>query len=352
MNTSNAPQAPRVTVLMAVYNGEWYVREAVAGILAQTLGDFEFLIIDDGSTDSSAEIIAQFQDPRIRLVSNKENIGLTASLNRGLEMARAELVARQDADDISLPDRLAKQVRYLEEHPQVAVAGTQVELVDEAGAVLMGHNNPCSHAGVIWGLLFHTTLYHPTVMMRKAAVAQGGGYDEKYITAQDYDLWCRMAQTARFANLPDVLVRYRIHPGSVSARRAAAQEANACRALSHFSQWILGRALSEDHLRLLRSLHRPGAELSEAQVREAMGLLLELCSALAGVGSFSEEEIRELRQAMIEDLIRAAHCSPDYVKRSDLRGAYWRSVLPDVLWRAGWALCHPAKAWASHRGGA
>src|SRR4051794_29608800 len=115
---------PKVTVLLAVYNGERYLREAIDSILGQTFQDFEFLIINDGSTDSTREIILSYHDPRIRLVDNEDNIGQTRSLNRGLALAAGQFVARQDADDISEPERLASQVAFLEIHPEVVLLGT------------------------------------------------------------------------------------------------------------------------------------------------------------------------------------------------------------------------------------
>ena len=136
---------PKVTVLMAVYNGERYLRDAVESILCQTFRDFQFLIINDGSTDNTRDLILSYDDARIVLVDSEHNVGQTRSLNRGLELAAGELIARQDADDISEPDRLAKQVAFLERHPEVALLGTWYKEIDVQGTVIGKRKLPCDH---------------------------------------------------------------------------------------------------------------------------------------------------------------------------------------------------------------
>jgi len=165
---------PLVTVLMPVYNAERFLSEAMDSIVGQTLTDFEFLIIDDGSTDRSYEIIRSYKDDRIRLVQNETNLGITASLNKGIQLARAALIARMDADDISYPDRLQKQYDYLTSHPDCALLSTFARVITEdKQTVYIERTN--SHY-FYYNLTFATPIYHPTVMYVKIAVQDVGMY--------------------------------------------------------------------------------------------------------------------------------------------------------------------------------
>ncbi len=199
---------------MPVYNAAPYLLESVRSILEQTFTDFEFLIVDDGSTDGSAAIIQGFGDPRIRLVHNGTNLGLVASLNRGLDLARGEFIARMDADDISRPERLACQVDFMAAHPQVGVCGSWVRFFPR------GSNE-------VWKLpegaeeircwQFHTVgVAHPSVMMRRQLFVELGlYYDPDYRHIEDYELWGRAMPYMDFANIQKVLLDYRISPGQI-----------------------------------------------------------------------------------------------------------------------------------------
>ncbi len=209
---------PRVTVLMPAYNAARYVRAAVASILAQTYADFELLVLDDGSTDGSGDIVDEVADRRIRLVRNEANLGLTRSLNRGLGLARGELIARQDADDLSAPDRLTKQVEFLDAHPDVALVGSWYRKMDAAGALLGARHLPEDHALLRWALLFYCPFVHSAVVFRRHVVVdERSAYDERFVYAQDYDLWSRLARRHRVANIPAVLVDYRQGPATMTA---------------------------------------------------------------------------------------------------------------------------------------
>ena len=166
-----------ITVLLAVHNGEPWLREAVASILAQSWREFEFLIIDDASTDTTPEFLRTLTDPRIRIVRNETNLGLTASLNRGLQLAQGDLIARQDADDVSHPHRLAKQAAFLSAHPQIAAVGSQAWLIDEHGRSLGRKDLPIGHRGIWWSHLWDNALAHSAVMFRRKAVLEAGGYE-------------------------------------------------------------------------------------------------------------------------------------------------------------------------------
>jgi len=222
----------QVSVVMPVYNGARYLREAVDSILSQTYTDFEFIIVDDGSTDETPAILATYAkaDPRVVLVPNHQNLGLVHSLNRGLALARGEYVARMDADDISLAERFERQVAYLEVHPDVGVLGTNIIYIDSEGQPL-GDGKPKDRWPVTpqvarWMLLWRCPIYHPTVMIRRAALAQmASAYDPAYQHAEDRELWTRLSRQTCIASLPDVLVQYRITASSVSRRHQEEQRA-------------------------------------------------------------------------------------------------------------------------------
>jgi hypothetical protein len=176
------------------------------------------VIVDDGSTDRSRDIVASYMDRRIRLLANERNLGLTPSLNRGLAASAGELVARQDADDISEPERLARQVAYLERERDVAVLGTWYTKIDSSGRPIGERQLPCAPVDVRWAMLFHCPLIHSAVILRRSALAATTGfYDETFVYAQDYDLWSRAARRLPLANLGERLVRLRINPTSMTA---------------------------------------------------------------------------------------------------------------------------------------
>lgn len=204
---------PQVTVLMPVYNGEPYLRAAIDSILNQSFTDFEFLIINDGSTDQSLKTIKSCKDRRIRLVNQRSNQGLIATLNRGFAVAKGRLIARMDCDDISMPERLSKQVAFMEEHPEVGVCGSWIEYFMGKELVM---NFPVSHEEIVQAMPYFNPMAHPTLVIRREVLqTQSVLFDAAYPHVEDYELWTRLAQVTRFANLPEVLLKYRIHPEQI-----------------------------------------------------------------------------------------------------------------------------------------
>lgn len=208
---------PKVSVILPVYNGERFVRESIESVLGQTFTDFELIIINDGSTDGTGEILNSFTDPRIVLIE-RENRGLVDTLNEGLSFAHGEYVARIDADDVMLPERLAKQVAYLDEHPKVAVLGGWAEIINGAGEVIGSYKYPPTGKGGLRAyILKHNPLIHPTVMYRRDAILRVGGY-RQYRHIEDYELWTRVLAKYRGANLPEIIIKYRVHGGSITSK--------------------------------------------------------------------------------------------------------------------------------------
>ncbi|UFS72706.1 glycosyltransferase family 2 protein [Geomonas sp. RF6] len=216
---------PRVTVLLPVYNSQAHLREAIDSILRQTYADFELLVINDGSSDGSVAIVESFDDPRIRLVHNEKNSGLIFTLNKGLELARGDFVARMDADDVSLPERLAKQVAFLERNPSVGICGTWFRKFGGQEKTLRWSTDPDS---IRCGLLFDSMMGHPTVLLRRQLFLDHAlYYDAAFKNAEDFDLWERASRHCDLANLPEVLLQYRVHPGQITQVAASGQRGTA-----------------------------------------------------------------------------------------------------------------------------
>jgi hypothetical protein len=216
---------PRVTVLMPVYNGEKYVGSAIESVLNQTFADFQFLIVDDSSTDRSADIIDAYRlkDPRIIVASNKKEKGIVGALNTGIEEARGEYIARMDQDDVSLPERMEKQVRFMDKHPDVGASGTWMKTLGQTESRLW-LPYPTDHEHIKIALLFYTSLAHPTVIMRRSFLEKHElRYEERFKNAEDYDLWERCALLFQLANIPEALLLYRLHAASMSRTLSSEQ---------------------------------------------------------------------------------------------------------------------------------
>lgn len=205
-----------VTVLMPVYNSEKYISAAIHSVLSQTFSAFELLIVNDGSTDRTREIIGSFQDPRIRVI-DKANGGVASALNAGLAQARGQFIARFDADDVCLPQRLEEQVGFLDKHPGYVVVGSDADYMQENGEFLfsfqcLGH----THEEIRESFYFYCPFIHSSVMYRRDVVLEAGGYSEHAHNFEDYLLWTRLLKAGRLANLPLPLIRVRFNPASVT----------------------------------------------------------------------------------------------------------------------------------------
>ena len=216
---------PVVSVLMAVRNGATTVAEAMDSILCQTLDDLEFIVIDDGSTDGTPDILENYGDVRISCLRNERSQGLAISLNRALERARGTFIARQDADDRSLPDRLEMQVEFLKAHPEVGILGTAYHVLDETGTRREIHRQPIDDRRIRWQMLFHNAFCHTSMMFRWSLFDDHNlHYDESMVYSQDYDLWARAMEVSQGANLDKPLVELRLHDSSVSATKRTSQQ--------------------------------------------------------------------------------------------------------------------------------
>ncbi len=210
---------PKVTVLMPVYNGEKYLKDAIESILCQDFTDFEFLIINDGSKDDSENIIRSFSDGRIRLVNNEMNIGLVNTLNKGFDLAKGQYIARMDCDDLSLKNRLKVQVDFMDQHPEVAVCGSYYYLLLNGKKAVADF--PLTAEELSSYLIFNSPIAHPSAILRTSLIREKGlKYDSRFIHAEDYDLWSRISEHAGLANIPAVLLTYRVHENQVTENPA------------------------------------------------------------------------------------------------------------------------------------
>lgn len=206
--------SPKVSVLLCVYNGALQFREALDSVLAQTFRDFELIVVDDGSTDSTPEILRACSDRRL-VVITQAHMGLTRSLNRALAAARGQYIARQDADDLSRPDRLEKQVAFLDGHPEIALVGSGVQTVDERGQPVHAYRYPTDDAALRRQLLNRfNPLPHTTVMFRRSVALALSGWDERFVKSQDYEFYLRLIEGYRIASLPEPLCTLRYRPDS------------------------------------------------------------------------------------------------------------------------------------------
>lgn len=207
---------PKISVVMPVYNGEKFLRETMDSIFNQTFGDFEFIIINDASKDSTEEIIKSYEDDRIVYLKNEQNLGVAGSLNRGLETAKGEYIARIDADDIALPSRFEKQADFMDNHPDVGVCGSTVRIFEEDGAE---RNFVYSETdkSIRVDMLFNSAFAHPSVMIRRALLEKYGiFYNLEYEKAEDYRMWYDILKVSKGHNLQEPLLRYRHHQNQVT----------------------------------------------------------------------------------------------------------------------------------------
>ena len=291
------PDVPRISVVMPVYNAEKYLSDAISSILQQTFNDFELIVIDDGSNDRSPGIIEAFAKKDRRLVVHRQkNSGLIASLNRACSLARGTFIARMDADDVSLPYRFERQVDFLEKHPDIGLLGTWIQDIGPAGQPGPIWPLPTTPDSIRWFLMFGNCIAHPSIMARRELI-QGLRYRNEARHVEDYDLWIRMSAVSRLANLPEVLLKYRVVGQSVSSRNLSEQQEQATRLRSRLRTDVLN---SSD----------AGVEIVTKD------LLLKLYSAFSRKYSLSSDD----ESAIVLDIFRRLYLSGEI-------GIAWRPLL-------------------------
>ena len=342
--------APQVTVLLAVHNGEPYVREAVRSVLDQTFDDFELLVVDDASTDATTEIVEGFGDSRIRLLRNERNLGQVPSLNRGLREARGEYVARLDADDVCLATRLARQVEVLDSEPRVCLVGAWMQAIDDRGHRIARLEKRLSDYVdfVYHTLIMRVYVSHPAAMYRREPVVALGGYDETTGPSEDKDLWRKLVLERNEARIvPETLVLYRLHDEQLSQVRAAYQQQMDGESQDRFLAQLAPDA-SVAPTRLLLAGHPDawghdphdavrGVELVLAGARERLAL--------------GDDESHRLRELVLQRLLDVSNAYP-WNRSSRVVAAYAIAQLPKERRSAALRSRALARAVAPARSGA
>ena len=306
---------PLVSVVMGVKDGAEHLPACLESLISQTLDDWELVVVDDSSTDTTAEVLADYaaRDGRIRVRTNPENLGLTKSLNLALGLVHGDFIARQDADDVSRPDRLARQVTFLRQDESVDVVGCWVEGGSDPAVPQTHWRTPERPLEVRYELLFGNCMAHPSVMLRRRLLDEGPLYDESVRYAQDFALWHRLTLRHSLANLPEPLYFRRQHEGQIGVRHGEAQETAVRAVLERRYAELLGTA-EADQVVAMRRLER-GEGLDASQARQLSALLGRLWRAFVAenVGMSASDAVL-LRRRHARRLLRlAAHavrCAP------------------------------------------
>jgi GT2 family glycosyltransferase len=311
---------PRISVVMAVHNGMPFLPAAVESVFAQTFNAFELLVIDDGSTDETPNYLQSVADPRLRFY-RLDKVGFCEALNFGLRKAQAKYVARIDADDVAYPNRFLTQYEYLNSHLDCVVVGCQADEIDDLGRIVGHRIFPQTDAAIRWQMAFGCPMLHPALMYRREVIVAAGGYVADMWPAEDYDVWIRVSQLGKLANLPETLMKYRVHSSSVTLTHTHRQIAM-CAQLG--AKYVTGLC-SEIDESAMRGLW---LFLGYGVIPTAIDIdaLAETFAALKDyfLGSYGNEE-RELRER-----IRATQTMLRWrcVERVE---SLWRS--PRVAWR-------------------
>ena len=318
-----------LSIAMSAYNVEPYIGSTIESMLAQTFADFEFIILDDGSTDGTLRVAEQYaaRDKRIRLIS-RENRGLIASLNEMLQLARAPLVARMDADDIAHPERLAKQMAFMEANPSCGVVGTWAHRMNEKGELRPGYlyKYPVTAEEARAHVGYESLLLHPSVMFRKELILKAGGYHRAFRHAEDFDLWLRLTHVTDICNIPEPLLTYRTHDTQVSTRHVVEQRVNAGISLHAWKLRDRGMPDPTAHVERLPKVGEIDAFFNEPGVEK-------------GIVGWVVPQILHIQSALLDGglpLIRS------HVRHGNDARGLWRTVARLVItfreWKAGLAL--------------
>ncbi len=290
---------PLVSVVMPVYNGEQYMQQTMDSILSQTFPDFEFLIVNDGSTDGTAVILDEYaaKDSRV-VVVHQENRGKVATRNVLCALTRGKYVAVTDSDDISFPKRLELEVAFMEDHPEVGVVGTWTDVIDQNGKVTKTLYHPQSSDFAAWLLYFRNPISHSSALIRRTAGEEVGWYRD--FASDDYDLWSRISARHAIANIPKVLVQYRMWAGNFTLTHEGAEEATARTVIRERSSLLLGEDVPEADVRALRLVMEGARALTLDQVRLAAALCRRLYYGFVGSRQVSPEDKRMIRNQVSE----------------------------------------------------
>lgn len=230
---------PKLSVILPVYNGGRYLSATINSVLEQSLSDFELIIVNDASTDDSKNIIFSFNDERIRYFENSKNIGQIASVNKGINYSKSDMIARIDQDDIFLKEKLKVQYNFLKNNSDICIVGTWATIINSNDRIIKRMSSPTCNNKMVNTLLNSSPLFHPSIVIRKDALTKMGSYCEKYEFAEDYHLWCKLILSGyKIANIPDHLLMYRVHCAQSSSKNSSIQFNNAITIRNNFFSGI------------------------------------------------------------------------------------------------------------------
>ncbi|MES2619870.1 MAG: glycosyltransferase family A protein [Bacteroidota bacterium] len=283
---------PFVTVLLPVYNAQLHVRQSIESVLGQTFPNFELLIINDGSTDDSEKEILSYTDARIRYYENESNAGLIATLNWGMELASGKYIVRMDADDICMPDRIQKQVQFMETHHKVGVCGCCADVIGKPN-IKMKYD--AHDASIRIKMLYQCHMLHPSIILRKDLLDKLGlRYNPAFVHAEDYELFCRLGKFTKLANLTETLLLYREHEGSVSRIYQDVQTKNSLEVIQQQFK-DLGMEIDETEVDLFKGLMNSRFDFAEKEVYVIENLLEKIIAA--------NRQSKNLDEALLETIL-------------------------------------------------
>lgn len=270
---------PSISIVMCVYNGEKYLGEAMGSLLEQTFRDFELIVVDDGSTDSTPQILDGYADPRIVRIRNPKNLGIPASCNIGLEAVRAPYIARMDADDVCTSDRLEVQYAYLQAQPDMAMLATSFTVIEPSGKV-RGQSRIPEEPMLPWVMLWGNCIGQPSVMIRREALDRIGAYDPTMTYAEDYDLWCRFLMAGeRVGTLDHVTFMRRKSPLRASEKHVTTDRCVG-KISSRYLAWVLGHPIPENQLSAFLKFIRRNRDVTISDFEQAVRLVDEVYSVV------------------------------------------------------------------------
>ncbi len=256
---------PKISVLMPVYNGEKYVKEAVDSVLNQSFKDFELIIVDNHSTDNTVNIIKSYTDPRIKIIENSENKGLIGSLNIGLKECSGTYTARLDHDDIALPHRFETQFKFMDTHPEIDLVGSWTECIDTKGKSFKISRNPSNPMVIKYELLFNNVMFHSSIFFKTELIKSNGGYSTDFVHSEDYELYSRPNKELACSNIQEVLFKLRIHSDSITGSNDSQQTVhiNALNvAFRNMNQYITLSREDFDMIKIVLIIKKPNPKIS------------------------------------------------------------------------------------------
>lgn len=294
-----------LSVILPVFNSETFVEEAIRSVLDQTFSDFELIVIDDGSTDKSGEIVLGFDDPRIVYLRNETNQGLVFSLNRGLEIAKGDYIARMDADDICYPERFHRQILSLDQNPSIGLCASKAALIDSFGKRIVKVFFPKINAPIPWEILWHNPIVHPSVMFRKKILnSEREWYRLEEYPAEDYGLWCRLIAHNKMLILDEELLYYRISPDGIFHSNQKVIFEKSILISRAYASRVSGRVAPDFHSYFYYQSQDRVAAIAGASVTEARYWLTSLAVSLASHHQWSRSELEPVLFDVNQKILR------------------------------------------------